>query len=77
MKTLRWRGKTHPRFVLCDGCYEPIWESVWVIPGWLAVWGVCVSCRSWESVRDLSSPKPGGKGDAPGGLCPDCCRMAA
>ncbi len=72
LKTCKWRGSDWPRFVVCDPCYEPISGESWIVPGWLAVWGVCVSCRRWRSVRDLASPKPGGKGDAPGGICPGC-----
>ena len=71
MKTVRPRSGG-ASFVLCDGCYAPLSRWVWIIPGYIAVWGRCRGCGSWESVRDLRDAKPGGGHGAMVGTCPDC-----
>jgi hypothetical protein len=58
--------------VLCDECWVPLRELVWVIPGPVAVFGKCRSCSEWFSLRELSDRSGGGKWDSTTGTCPEC-----
>ncbi len=60
--------------VLCDPCWLPLRELVWVIPGPVACFGRCRSCSGWFSVRELADLKPGGRRDAWMGMCVNCSR---
>lgn len=72
LKTCRWR-KSETRFTLCDLCWEPIHEVVWVVPGPVPAHGFCPGCSGWFPVGVLSELKPSAyKWDAPTGLCPSC-----
>ena len=74
LKTVRLRKDDYKQqFAVCNGCWLPIRELVWIIPGPVA-WGKCLSCGEWPSLRDLVDVKPGaaGRGDAPGGTCVVC-----
>ncbi len=71
LKTVRWRGGERC-FVLCDPCWLLISGAVWVVPGPVRCYGKCRSCGSWFALAELSDLTPGGKWDAPSGLCPGC-----
>jgi hypothetical protein len=55
--------------VLCDGCYEPLRDRLWIVPGSLNVFGRCRACNRWESINDLGDVKPGYPVT---GVCPAC-----
>jgi hypothetical protein len=59
---------------LCDTCWYPVRDRVWIIPGPTVCFGRCSTCSQWVSVNDLVDLKQGaaGRGDAPGGSCVDC-----
>ncbi len=73
MKTVRWRSGART-FVLCDPCYSPIRGALWIVPGLVAVHGVCRGCGSWRSLGDLADVTLGGKRGAPSGRCTSCTR---
>jgi hypothetical protein len=58
--------------VLCDPCWEPLRDRLWVVPGFASVWGKCQGCGEWESVRVLRDAKPGGGKGAMVGTCVNC-----
>ncbi len=60
--------------VLCDGCWEPLADSLWIVAGPVAAHGRCRVCGGWSSVRELVEQKQGGKWDAPSGVCFSCLR---
>jgi len=72
LKTVRCRSDRERRGVLCTGCWEPLRELVWIIPGPVVAWGTCSWCDDWASVNDLRDAKPGGRRSAPSGTCVDC-----
>ncbi len=72
LKTCRLRAGPGPAFALCDPCYAPLAEAVWIVPGPLVCFGTCRSCGSWFSVRELSEVSGGGRRDAPSGVCERC-----
>jgi hypothetical protein len=57
---------------LCDLCWLPLRDMVWVIPGPVACFGKCARCSGWFSVRDLRGLKPCGRRDAWVGTCEGC-----
>jgi hypothetical protein len=71
MKTVRPRSGG-VFLVLCDPCYGPRAGEVWVVAGRVIVHGKCRSCGHWFSLRELAGISPGGKWDAPSGLCSGC-----
>ena len=71
MKTCRWRTGERT-FVLCDPCWEPVRGALWIIPGVVAVHGVCRGCGSWFSLRELADVTLGGRRGAPSGTCTSC-----
>lgn len=60
------------RGTLCDPCWLPIRELVWIVPGPAACWGRCRGCGEWFSLRRLFDRKPGGGHGAMIGTCVDC-----
>ena len=65
------------RFVLCDPCYEPLRETLWICPGPFSVTARCDGCGTYCNPRELVESGPGGgyKRDIiASGLCPDCVR---
>jgi hypothetical protein len=74
LKTCRWRTRDEQLFALCDSCWHPIRDSVWIVPGQVASFGSCSQCGSWFSVRDLSERTGGGKQGAPSGRCLSCAK---
>ena len=73
MKTCRRRdGEGSEAGVLCDPCYAPLADSVWIVAGMVPAHGKCRSCAHWFSVGELAGLAKGGKWDAPSGLCVDC-----
>jgi hypothetical protein len=76
LKTVR-RREGEGTGVLCEGCWLPRRQLVWIIPGPVACFGTCRSCSSWFSLRALVEQKPGSKRDAPSGLCPSCTSNGA
>jgi hypothetical protein len=73
LKTCRWRTGDR-RFTLCDSCWEPLISSVWIVAGRVPAHGKCGVCGGWFSLRDLLEISPGGKYDAPSGICSECVR---
>jgi hypothetical protein len=78
LKTVRWRAgdrRTARRFVLCDPCYEPLRDSLWIVAGAFSVTARCDGCGSYLNPRELVESRPGGgyKRDVvASGLCPAC-----
>ncbi len=71
LKTCRFRmGEIG--FVLCDACWEPLRDTVWIVPGPVACFGTCALCGEWVSARDLRDPAMGGRRDAWRGTCRGC-----
>ena len=73
LKTVRWR-KGERLFPLCDRCYAPLAGHLWIVVGPVPAHGTCRSCGHWYGVGELVDPKPGGRRDAPSGLCSGCVR---
>ncbi|MDP8953294.1 MAG: hypothetical protein M3N18_13880 [Actinomycetota bacterium] len=71
LKTCR-RRDGDGRGVLCDPCWLPLRDRVWVIPGPHVCFGKCSGCGEWFSLRELPDRRPGGKWSAPTGTCVDC-----
>lgn len=69
LKTVRCRDDASRVGVLCDPCYGPLAHRLWIVPGWLNVWGRCRSCGSWESVNALRDVRPG---EPVSGVCRSC-----
>jgi hypothetical protein len=59
LKTVLCRADRERQGVLCDSCWLPLRELVWIVPGRLNVWGRCRRCGGWESVNLLRDAKPG------------------
>lgn len=72
LKTVCRRDDAGRVGVLCDPCWGPVREMVWIVPGVFPVWGWCNSCQGWCSLRDLPERSGGGRYDAPQGLCSTC-----
>jgi hypothetical protein len=58
--------------VLCDPCWLPLRDRVWIVPGPVACFGRCRSCSGWFGVNDLADLALGGKHVAWFGTCVDC-----
>ena len=73
-KTVYWiaDGDEAEEYVLCEPCYGEVADEVWIVPGPCVVFGKCRLCGEWESLRDLSDRRGGGRWDSPTGLCPGC-----
>lgn len=71
MKTVRPR-LSGASFLLCDSCWEPLAESVFIVAGHLPAHGKCRGCSRWLSLRELTEIQPGGKWDSSSGRCRDC-----
>ncbi len=72
LPTVRWRSGER-RFTLCPVCLDrPLRSFVWIVVGPVPVHGKCRGCSHWFSLRDLAEQRPGGKWDAPSGLCQGC-----
>jgi len=72
LKTCRCRDDAERAGVLCDPCWDPLRDRVWIIPGPVACFGTCSRCGEWVSVNDLRDATPGGRRSAPSGLCRMC-----
>lgn len=74
LKTVRCRDDAERIGVLCNDCYIPLAGRLWIVPGGYVVWGRCLRCLEWVSLRELRDAKPGGagRGDAPAGTCVGC-----
>ncbi len=81
LKTVRWRAvgrKTARRFVLCDECWFPLRDSLWIVPGSHSVAARCDGCGAYMNPRDLVESRPGGgyKRDIiASGLCAGCAAV--
>ena len=69
LKTVVCRADRERRGVLCDSCWLPLRERLWIVPGSLNVWGRCRDCGTWASVNDLRDVKPG---NPVSGVCVGC-----
>ena len=74
LKFVVCRDDRDRRGTLCDPCWLPLADRLWIVPGPRVVWGRCLRCGEWVSLRELRDAKPGGagKGDAPSGTCSEC-----
>ena len=77
LKTAKWRDRNGGPFALCNPCWHPIRDAVWILPGPVPCFGTCRSCGEWASVRALADRTGGGKWDAPSGLCQTCAPVEA
>ncbi len=71
MKTVWWE-EDDDVWPLCGECYAEVADEVWIVPGAVPVFGKCRSCGEWESLRNLSDRRGGGRWDSPTGLCRGC-----
>jgi hypothetical protein len=69
LKSVVCRADRERQGVLCASCWLPIRHRLWLIPGWLNVWGRCRGCGEWESIRDLRDIK---QGEPASGVCAGC-----
>lgn len=70
MKTCRWRGGPWwERFVLCDGCWLPVKDDVWIVPGRFGITAKCAGCGCYGSIAEFSNLSPG---QPQRGLCGEC-----
>ena len=72
LKTLICRDDRDRRGVLCDPCWLPLRDRLWIVPGPVACFGRCRSCSGWFSVRELADLALGGKHGAWFGTCRMC-----
>ncbi len=72
LKSVVCRDARNRRGVLCDPCWEPLADRLWILPGLVAAWGRCRECGEWFGVGELSDRKPGGGHGAMIGACVDC-----
>lgn len=72
LKTVVCRSDRERRGALCDGCWLPLADRLWIVPGPGKCFGTCVLCGHWVSVRDLRDAKLGGKRSAWVGTCFSC-----
>ncbi len=73
MKTCR-RRDGEGKGTLCDPCFEPLADSVWIIPGQEIAAARCDSCGHWISPNDMTRLRRGAKWDGFGGVCLECLR---
>ena len=71
LKTVRWRTGERT-FVLCDPCWGPMRDALWIVPGLVTVHGVCRGCPGRFCLEELADVTPGGRRGAPSGLCTTC-----
>ena len=60
--------------VLCDPCYAPLADSLWIIPGQEIAAARCDSCAHRISPNDMAELRRGAKWDGYGGVCLECLR---
>lgn len=78
LKTVRWRSvprKTARRWICCDGCWFPLRDSLWIVPGAFSITARCDSCHRYVNPSELVTSRPGGgyKRDiVASGLCASC-----
>ena len=60
--------------VLCDPCYAPLSESVWIIPGQEIAAARCDGCGHWQHPSEMVELRRGAKWDGFGGVCQECSR---
>ena len=73
MKTVRWRtGERH--FTLCDPCYGPLVNSVWIVAGHEIAFARCDGCGHWLHPKEMVDLRKGGRWDGYGGCCSSCSR---
>ncbi len=77
LKTVLCRADRERRGVLCDSCWLPLKDRLWIVPGWVACFGTCRLCGEWVSVRELRDARLGGKRSAWIGTCRMCVRKAS
>ncbi len=74
LKTCRFRtGEIG--FVLCDPCWEPLRDTVWIVPGETVVTVRCDRCGSYGNPQDYEGLRPAGRKDCFGGLCRECVSL--
>ena len=72
LKSVVCRADREHRGVLCDPCWEPLRNRLWIVPGPVACFGRCGSCSEWFRVGELTDLKPGGGHGAWVGTCGEC-----
>src|SRR5829696_2267273 len=72
LKSVVCRADRERRGTLCSGCYEPLADRLWIVPGLATAFGTCRSCGEWVSVRELLDARLGGKRSAWIGTCTMC-----
>jgi hypothetical protein len=74
LKSVVLRADRSHEGCLCDACWYPVRDRVWIVPGPVPAHGRCSGCGEWVSVNDLEDLRQGaaGRGDAPGGTCSLC-----
>ena len=75
-KTVRWKtGAWNETFVLCDGCYWPLADRLWIRAGAFTVTSRCDACQRFCNPRELVESRPGGHGKrdlVSTGICGGC-----
>jgi len=72
LKTVVCRAARERRGVLCDPCWLPLRDRLWIVPGPVACFGKCRKCGEWFSVKELADLKSGGGHGAWLGKCRMC-----
>ncbi len=76
LKTCRWRSSEWwQTFTICDRCYAPLADRLWVRAGPFTVTSRCERCGSFCHPRDLVESRPGGHGKrdlVSTGVCVSC-----
>ncbi len=73
MKTCRWRTGDRT-FVLCDPCFGPLADSLWVVARQEIAAARCDSCGHWLPPGVMAELRRGAKWDGYGGVCFSCVR---
>ncbi len=61
MKTCRWRdGAWNDTFILCDPCWLPLADRLWIRAGSFSVTSRCDACGTYCNPRELAMSRPGG-----------------
>ncbi len=53
LKTVKLRAYPERRGVLCDECFSPLADRLWIIPGHFNVTGRCDSCGRYVHPREI------------------------
>ena len=73
MKTVRRRTEER-RFTLCDPCWMPLGDRLWIVDGRQIAAARCDRCGHWQHPSEMADLRRGAKWDGYGGCCSSCSR---